>query len=72
MAAIQRRAPAVVQTQHHFAAPFIGIDKAIRHAGVGDQHHFELAAARRTGRAGDRRFGDLCVRDGFHRGSVRQ
>ena len=64
--AIERGAPAVVQTQHDFPAPVIGIDEPFRHTRVGDQHDFELAAAGCAGRAGDRGFRNLRVGDGFH------
>ena len=64
--AIQRRAPAVIQAQHDLPTPIVGVDIALGHARVGDQHDFELAAAGRAGRAGDRRLGDLRVGDSFH------
>ena len=63
---IQRGAPAVIQPQHDFPTPIVGIDKTLGHACVGDQHDFKLAAAGRAGRAGDRRFGDLRMGNSFH------
>ncbi len=62
--AIQRRAPAVIQAQHNLATPLIGIDIALRHAGVGDKHHFQLATAGCAGRTSDFRFAvNLCERN---------
>ena len=64
--AIQRGTPTIVQAQHDFAAPIVGIDLTFRHTGVGNQHHFKLAAAGRTGRAGDGGVDDFGKGNGVH------
>src|SRR5690606_32253073 len=51
--AVECDAPAVVEAAHDFTAPGIGVDIARGHAGVADQHDFQLAAAGCAGAATD-------------------